>query len=104
MDTAILVLISTVLGGGVLGALAIVLGWEIRTLRLKTRVDALEVSTELVRGQLLAEIKRRAGAAGLDQMSRNKEIKELARNLPTEKIVPEFPPAWWESDQKVRNG
>jgi hypothetical protein len=104
VDTAILVLIASVLGGGVAGALAVVLGWELRTLRLKHRVDALELAAELLKGQLLAAIKRAAGKEGLDQRARNKEIEELARSLPAKKNVqPEsiYERPWWETEVKT---
>jgi alpha-beta hydrolase superfamily lysophospholipase len=104
MDTAILVLIASVLGGGVAGALAVTLGWEIRTLRLKHRVDALDIACELLKQQLVGAIKRAAGKEGLDQRARNREIEELARKLPAEKIVPQPPPAWWETAEKVNDG
>jgi hypothetical protein len=103
METAILVLIAAVLGGGVVGGLAVVLGWEIRTLRLKHRVDALELGAELLKQQLVAAIKRAAGKEGLDQRARNKEIEELARSLPARKNVqPEsnFDRPWWETEVK----
>jgi hypothetical protein len=104
MDTAILVLIAACFGGGTVGGLVIALGWEKRTYATRTRVDAVEVSLELLKSQLLAEIKRRAGKEGLDQRARNKEIEELARNLPAEKKVQELPPAWWEMNEKVNHG
>ena len=104
METAILVLISAVLGGALVGGVAVVWGWEIRTLRLKQRVDGLELSYELVKGQLVAEIKRRAGGEGTAQRARNKEIEDLARTLPTQKIVQELPSAWWETNEKVKSG
>jgi hypothetical protein len=88
-------LIALVLGASVTGAVVAVLGWELRTLRLKHRVDALESSYELLRNQVLGEIKRRAGRDGLDQKARNKEIEDLARTLPTEKKVEQ--PVWWEA-------
>jgi hypothetical protein len=94
------VLIAACFGGGTVGGLVIALGWEKRTYATRTRVDAIEVSLELLKSQLLAEIKRRAGKEGLDQRSRNKEIEELARSLPAQKKTPvnDFAPAWWESE------
>jgi hypothetical protein len=101
MDTAILVLIAACFGGGTVGGLVIALGWEKRTYATRTRVDAVEVSLELLKSQLLAEIKRRAGKEGLDQRARNKEIEDLARNLPAQKNTPapNFAPAWWETER-----
>jgi hypothetical protein len=104
VETAILVLIAAVLGGGVAGAFAVILGWEIRTLRLKHRVDALELGAELVKNQLVASIKRAAGKEGVDQRARNKEIEELARKLPAENKVQELPKAWWETNESVTRG
>jgi hypothetical protein len=104
MDTAILMLITLVLSAAIAGALAITLGWEFRTLRLKHRVDALEIASELLKNQLVASIKRQAGKEGLDQRARNKEIEELARNLPAKINVQEPPPAWWEVNEKVNHG
>jgi hypothetical protein len=104
MDYAILVLIAVVLGGGVAGALVVVLGWEKRTYGLRTRMDAVEADTALLNGRVLAEIKRRSGEAGLAQRSRNKEIEDLARSLPTEKKVQELSPAWWEMNESAKHG
>ena len=100
METAILVLIASLLGGGVTGGLLAAWGQARRTLALKTRVDAMEIAHELFKGQLVAEIKRRAGAEGLSQRARNKEIEELARSLPAQKSSPQptFEPAWWETE------
>lgn len=99
MDTAILVLIALVLGGGVAGGALSAWGGIRRTLALKTRVDALELDLEVFKRQLVAEVKRRSGAEGLAQTKRNKEIEELARNLPSQKNVqtqPQFEQPWWE--------
>jgi hypothetical protein len=103
VDTAILVLIALVLGGGTAGGVLGAWASVRRTLALKTRVDALELDLELFKRQLVAEVKRRAGQEGLDQRKRNKEIEEMVRNLPTEKKVQpvnNFEPAWWETDVK----
>lgn len=99
MDTAILVLIAVVLGGGVAGGTLSAWGVVRRTLGLKTRVDALELDLELFKRQLVAEVKRRSGAEGLAQTKRNKEIEELARTLPTQKnvqVTNNLEQAWWE--------
>jgi hypothetical protein len=101
MDTAILMLIALVLGAGTCGGLLGAWGQVRRTLGLKTRVDALELDLETFKQRLVAEVKRRSGQEGLDQRKRNKEIEELARNLPTEKNVQpvnNFAPAWWETE------
>lgn len=103
MDTAIIMLIAAGLGAGVAGGLLTAWGCEARTRGLKNRVDALEILTELLKGQLVAEIKRRAGAEGLDQRKRNKEIEDLARNLPTKINMPTYEQAWWEKEQ-VKGG
>ena len=103
MDTAILMMIALVLGGGTCGGLLGAWGAVRRTLALKTRLDALELDLELFKRQLVAEIKRRSGQEGLDQRKRNKEIEDLVRNLPTEKNVQpvnNFAPAWWETEGK----
>jgi hypothetical protein len=104
VDTAILMLIAAVVGGGVLGALVVVLGWEKRTYATRTRVDAIEMSLELLKQQLLGEIKRRAGREGLDQKARNREIEELARNLPAQNKVQEPTKPWWEMNEGVARG
>jgi hypothetical protein len=106
MDTAIIMLIAAALGAGVAGGLLAAWGCERRTLGLKNRVDALEILCELLKGQLVAEIKRRAGSEGLDQRRRNKEIEDLARNLPAKinmPVQPVFEQPWWEKEQ-VKNG
>ncbi len=99
MDTAIIMLIAAGLGAGVAGGLLSALGCETRTRGLKNRVDALEILTELLKGQLIAEIKRRAGAEGLDQRKRNKEIEAEVQNLHTKIKSPPYPTyeqPWWE--------
>jgi len=103
MDTAILVLIAAVLGGGVCGGALSAWGIAKRTLGLKTRVDAMEIDLEVFKQRLVAEVKRRSGQEGLDQRKRNKEIEELVRNLPANKNVQpagNFELAWWESEGK----
>lgn len=102
METAILVLIATVLGGGILGALVIAVGWELRTLRLKRRVDAIEEAVEALNGRHLAAVKRAAGKEGLEQRARNKEIEELARTLPAQNKVQESAKPWWEEVGNTR--
>lgn len=92
-------LIALVLAAGVAGGTLAAWGGVRRTLALKTRVDAIELDLELFKRQLVAEVKRRSGAEGLAQAKRNREIEELARNLPTQKNVPvtnNFEQAWWE--------
>ena len=97
MDVAFPVLIAAILSGAIVGAVATVLGWEKRTYGLRTRLDAAEADLALLNGRVLAEIKRRSGKEGLEQRARNKEIDELARNLPPEKNEQIVPKAWWES-------
>jgi len=99
MDTAILVLIAAVLGGGVCGGTLSAWGLAKRTLGLKTRVDAMEIDLEVFKQRLVAEVKRRSGQEGLDQRKRNKEIEDLVRNLPAQKNVQpanNFETPWWE--------
>jgi hypothetical protein len=80
------------------------LGWRLCTLRLKSRMDALEEAHEALSGRHLAAVKRAAGKEGLDQRARNKEIEELARKLPTEIKVAEVDKPWWETVEKGRDG
>jgi len=80
------------------------LGWSLCTLRLKSRMDALEEAHEALSARHLAAVKRQAGREGLEQRARNKEIEELARDLPAEKKVQEPPAAWWELHEKVKDG
>jgi hypothetical protein len=103
MDAAILMLIASVLGGGVCGGLISALGVHRRTLALKTRMDAVEIHAELLKNQLLALIKRSAGEVGRGQRERNKEIEELAQSLLAKKNVQpanNYAPQWWESEVK----
>ena len=97
MEGVSFLLFGLILGAGVVGGLAVALGWEKRTYGLRTRLDAAEADLALLNGRVLAEIKRRSGKEGLEQRARNKEIDELARNLPPEKNEQIVPKAWWES-------
>jgi hypothetical protein len=104
MDTAILVLIAAVIGGGVTGAVATTWGLHLNLLRLKNRVDASEISLETLKNQLVAEIKRRAGEKGRDQRMIDKELETLARSLPAKNIPPTFERQWWEVEQSNHAG
>lgn len=84
MEYAIIVLIGLGIGAGACGGCVIAMGLMIRTLGLKNRVDALEILAELTKGQLVAEIKRRAGAEGLNARSLKKEIEAMVQNLPAQ--------------------
>jgi hypothetical protein len=104
MNTAILVLIAAVIGGGMCGALAITWGMHLKLLALKNRVDASEISLETLKNQLVAEIKRRAGEKGRDQRIIDREVEALARSLPAKNIPPTFERQWWEVEQSNNAG
>lgn len=83
METALLVLIAAVIGGGVAGALSV-------TWRLHLRLNAVEDEQQQLRTVATREVKK---AAAAQRWNKQDLLEHVAR---TQQVQPQREVPWWE--------